>query len=604
MRRFICLIICTLMLATSQGQPAPPPEEKQLIQLSKLPVSYGRDTAVAYLHDRCARHWIIQGMPQRADEHLRRFEAINKNYTWPFGEALLLYRKGHYQTVLGNATQAKSYFLRALERLIHLNHPEVLLAAYTQMSANELNSDWADSTSTQVAIRYLQKGRKISLKTPKRLFYSALCYQLGRAYLQLQDYKQARYYLTESWQESQRTGYKEMTFYHSLLFTICYLHLGDPRHRQTWKSCQSYLPNLSNQEYFDYFTALSAMHRFEQEPPKLLSDGLNMLSYATAIKSPTKVLQSRRIVFEAYKLLNQPQSALQELEIIKQLEDSTQRQRSKVLLAELQLKYDAKQHQAELARLTIENQRSQSRVLLGSILILVVLLGIIVYSNRRLRQKNQAIRAALLRGQALERQRVAADLHDNLGTTLSALRWTLEAMDRSKLSLMEQNAYATISLQVDQAYNDVRLLSHNLLPDELARQGLPVALQALLTKLNHNTSVWFKLTGIETLPRLNAQTEFELYSVCLELLNNTIKHAKATEGYISFSQENGMLHLTVGDNGVGFSSQRKDGQGLRNVTARVNTLGGMWQVDFRPEGGIRNQIVVPLKTAVRVSSRT
>lgn len=567
-----------------------------------MPVSRNRDTALACLHDSCARHWIMQGLPQRADEHLHRFEEISKKYTWPYGAALLLYRKGHYQTVLGDATKAKTYFLLALERLIHLNHPDILLAAYTQMGANELDSDLSNPTGIRIAINYLQEGRKISLKTPTRVFYSALCYHLGRAYLQLRNYREAHYYLSESWQESQRTGYKEMPFYHCLLFSICYTHLGDEKHRrQTWKRCQSFLPHLNAQEYYDYYSASADIHRFQGQYGAMLADGKNIVPYAKALNSPTKVLQSHRIIFDAYKLLRRSEPALHELETIKWLEDSTLRQRSIVLLAELQLKYNTKQQQEEIAWLTIKNQRSQARFMSGGILLLVLLLGIIIYNNRQLQAKNLAISTASLRGQTLERQRVAADLHDNLGTTLSALHWNLEAMDTTKLSPVEQAVYANINQQVSQAYNDVRLLSHNLLPDELAKQGLAVALRHLVDKMNRNTPVRFRLTGADTFPRLDQQTEFELYSICLELLNNTIKHAHATEGFIDLTQIDGTLNLTVGDNGTGLNGQRADGRGLQNVAARVESLAGTWSVNSTPEGGVQNRITVLVKASVRVS---
>lgn len=212
--------------------------------------------------------------------------------------------------------------------------------------------------------------------------------------------------------------------------------------------------------------------------------------------------------------------------------------------------------------------------------------------------QNRRITSAHLQGQTTERQRVAADLHDNLGTTLSALHWNLEAMDNAKLSPVEQAVYATISQQVNQAYNDVRLLSHNLLPDELAKKGLAVALQNLMQKMNRNTAVRFDLSGADTLPRLDQQTEFELYSICLELLNNTIKHANATEGHIELALANNALFLTVGDNGAGLNGHHSEGHGLQNIAARVASLGGTWAVDSGAGGGVLNRIQVPVRGSV------
>ncbi|WP_169521699.1 sensor histidine kinase [Spirosoma spitsbergense] len=216
--------------------------------------------------------------------------------------------------------------------------------------------------------------------------------------------------------------------------------------------------------------------------------------------------------------------------------------------------------------------------------------------------QNAELKAALLQGQTLERQRVAADLHDNLGTTLTALRWTLESMDKSKLTSVEKTVLATIDQQMSQAYTDVRLLSHNLLPNELAKQGLAAALRIMVDKLNRNTPVRFRLSGADTLPRLDRQTEFELYSICLELLNNTVKHAWATQCFINITLTNDALQLTVGDNGTGLQNHQKEGQGLHNVASRVDALRGTWTIET--ESGVRHQIIVPLRTPAHVLSQT
>ena len=114
----------------------------------------------------------------------------------------------------------------------------------------------------------------------------------------------------------------------------------------------------------------------------------------------------------------------------------------------------------------------------------------------------------------------------------------------------------------------------------------------------------FRLKGAESLPRLDHQTEFELYSICLELLNNIIKHARATEGHIDLSQANGNLNLNVSDNGSGHQGKQAEGLGMQNVAARVASLGGTWTVEANPEQGIQNKIVVPVRTPARASSRT
>ncbi len=560
---------------------------------------------MAVLLDSCARFWIGRGRPTEALESLRRCEAISAQYEWPYGEALLLYRRGHYEVLLGNSTKAKAYFLEAIPRLKQIGQIHVMLLAYVQMGISDIDRDWSDTTGIRTVIRYLQEARAISLKPPNRLSYASLTFRLSRAYMQLQNYREALHYLTESWHESQRNGYTDMPFFNCLHFAVCYTHLNDEVRRQpVWAKCQTFLPTLNVREYYAYYWFSADMHRYQKKHELVVADGKQLVRYAQEIGSPSKKLQAHRILFDAYKQLNRSAVALGELELINRLEDSTRQQRSNVMLAELQLKYDMKQKQAEVDRLTIDNQRSQTRFLGAGLVVLALLLSLIVYNNRRLRQKNRQITAAHLQGQTLERQRVAADLHDNLGTTLTALQWSLDATDKSKLTAAERAVYATIREQVGQAYRDVRLLSHNLLPAELAKQGLAVALGQLVEKMNRNTAVRFRLTGAERLPRLDEQTEFELYSICLELLNNTIKHAKAKESSIDFRLTTDTLFMTVSDTGKGVDSQSVNGRGLANIAARVASLSGTLVTSSESGGGVRNQITVPIRLPVRASSQT
>jgi signal transduction histidine kinase len=207
-------------------------------------------------------------------------------------------------------------------------------------------------------------------------------------------------------------------------------------------------------------------------------------------------------------------------------------------------------------------------------------------------QQNAELQAALLQGQTTERKRVAADLHDNLGTSLSALRWNLEAINPKNLNTNEQEAYRNLHSMIDKAYNEVRLLSHNLLPEDLEKQGLRVTLQSFVRKINQNTSLKFTLSFSDNFPRLSPKTEFELYSICLELINNILKHAQATQASIKFEVESEKVRLILSDNGKGLSENGSTGKGLRNIAERVKSLGGTWEVKSEDGLGVVNEIVV------------
>ncbi len=435
-------IICMLFLLAQPDTNRFSQSIEQLTRRQHLLEQQGsgfeRDTSLIRVLDSCARYWILNGQPIQASESLRRGEVICQQRDWPLGQALLLYRKGHYQTLLRNATQAKQYFLEAIPRLKQLKQTHFLLLAYVQMGASEIDRDGTDTAGISTTIRSLQEGLAISEQLPGCESYAALCFRLSRAYLLVQDYAKALFFINACWQESQRTGYNTMGFYHALVYSICYAHLNDEYHfRPAWKRCRAFLTELNTLDSYEFYLASAGIHQYHGQYEQTLTDGKQALRYADLLQSPVRRLQIHRILVNAHKQLNQPALALQELEEVKQLEDSTLWQRSKVLLAELQLKYDVKQQQAEVARLTIENQRGQAWFL-GQACWSTVIARIIIYNNVSFGRKTGLFITAQLQGQTLERQRVAADLHDNLGTTLSALHWNLEALDKT-----QSNRYRT-----------------------------------------------------------------------------------------------------------------------------------------------------------------
>lgn len=279
----------------------------------------------------------------------------------------------------------------------------------------------------------------------------------------------------------------------------------------------------------------------------------------------------------------------------------------------------AQQSRIDLLSSDIERQTLLRTFLLGGLFMLLVFVGMLIRNNRligrqrqeiqtlnvgledkvrertteletaneQLRTKNKEIEEALLRGQTLERKRVAADLHDNLGGTLSAIKLSLSALNPAKLSEREQQVYENLIQMTREAYAEVRYLSHNMQPDELEREGLARALTRLVEKLNQNQPIVFSLSS-QDLPRLNKAAEFHLYSICLELSNNILKHSGATNAFIEFRRTNEELSMIIRDNGRGMESviqgeslsdvKNAAGMGMRNIQTRIDAMQGRLEV--------------------------
>lgn len=197
----------------------------------------------------------------------------------------------------------------------------------------------------------------------------------------------------------------------------------------------------------------------------------------------------------------------------------------------------------------------------------------LVTANEELIKKNDEITEALFKGKSIERERVAAELHDNLGGTLTALRWRLAALQTENLSSEEQKIYAGIKSMMDTAYGEVRNISHNLSPKEL-ENGIVAALTRLIVSLQENSALDINIRTSGNFQALDRNVCLEIYSIVLELVTNIIKHSGATKAEIELTEAGKTILLQVKDNGIGLLNPQARGKGLKNVEERLKRING------------------------------
>lgn len=221
----------------------------------------------------------------------------------------------------------------------------------------------------------------------------------------------------------------------------------------------------------------------------------------------------------------------------------------------------------------------------------------LVNANQELTRKNEEIKQALFKGQTIERKRVALELHDNLSSLLSAVNMSMQAINPQNLSEAEQSVYRNVKQLIQNAYTEVRNISHNILPAELEREGLVKTLETLTDQLNQNSLLQFSLTITGLHERLPVGIELNVYSIVLELINNVIKHAKATAVRICLLRTDIELDVSVMDDGVGLNQdQDKRGIGLQNIQTRLDSLGGTFTALSPAEKGTQIRIKIPIET--------
>ncbi len=206
---------------------------------------------------------------------------------------------------------------------------------------------------------------------------------------------------------------------------------------------------------------------------------------------------------------------------------------------------------------------------------------------------------ALLNGQETERDRLARELHDGLGVTLSSAKAHLGALEPALNSMGEKRkAHLINSLALlDTAIHDIRSIISDLSPRILGEHGLEAAIEALCLQLDqtHKFSVKFYSSGMDE--RLSKPVEKTLYRIAQELVNNAVKYSKADTIMVQLIRHGSLLTLTVEDNGIGFDTKfllAHDGRGFRNITSRVTHINGVFHIDSSIGNGTLASVEVQL----------
>ena len=194
-----------------------------------------------------------------------------------------------------------------------------------------------------------------------------------------------------------------------------------------------------------------------------------------------------------------------------------------------------------------------------------------------------------------ERRRVAAELHDEVGQTLTAASLQVARLtDRSPPELRDE-AVAVRQTILD-TIEQVRTIARQLRPDALDTLGLVPALTNLIERLGQQTGLRFERDLARDLPPIAPAAELVLYRVAQEAITNAIRHAGAKTITVSLALRDETIALRVRDDGRGLRGGDGDGSGIRTMRERALTVGGRLDVVGLPVRGAEVRLDLPLET--------
>ncbi|HPH21017.1 MAG TPA: ATP-binding protein, partial [Haliscomenobacter sp.] len=225
---------------------------------------------------------------------------------------------------------------------------------------------------------------------------------------------------------------------------------------------------------------------------------------------------------------------------------------------------------------------------------LFFLLGLGAFVFTRLKEQQRR------RSEAL-RQKIASDLHDEVGSTLSSISILSESFSRNEETSLDKNRFGNIGDKARTALDSISDIVWSVNPEN-------DSMEKLLTRMSSYAAEMLENAGAELLFQVGENIESmalpmekrkDFYLIFKEAIHNCAKYAQAKHIEIRLEVKNNTLHLSIKDDGIGFDPSKVEnlgmgGNGLKNMQRRTAVIGGVFSIQSNPGYGVTLSVAVPL----------
>lgn len=526
---------------------------------------------------------------------------------------VVLQRKGLHKAAL------EQYFdiLRFAERTGHLQMAFITL--------NNIGYVYYNMKDKEKAIEYFEKCAETIAKTNHRTQLPILYSNLASLYFENGDYKNSALNLEKS-----NALYLEMGNTQELATNSYNYGLMIEKKEGFAKALPLYLNALKvAQQYNNTVTQIKILNNLASvdmlsiNPEQATMYAQQALKLAKEYNTPLYLQETFKTLSKLYQAKGQYKQALEFYHQFVALSDSLLNDAKLKDIVEMETKYqtEKKQQQIDLQKEQLINKDlmlSRNRMIMVSIVsvfgLILLTMGAILFSWRKRKQhqldiarKNESIAKQQylslyqqlqikaikekITGQEEERRRIARELHDGIGGTLTAVRMKLEGAGNNP----NPEDIASLAQMLTSTWEEVRAISHNLMPPQFSDISIDQVLQHHIRELNKSGKIQFSIQflptdGWENIPR---DIQVEVYRIVQELCSNTLKHSNATRVELQLSRIDEFLNLTMEDNGDPFDYLH-GGIGYRNIVERLHLLNGTYEKNSQGGKGNTHLVVIPI----------
>ncbi len=330
-------------------------------------------------------------------------------------------------------------------------------------------------------------------------------------------------------------------------------------------------------------TLLGKVYFKQKKYKKALEETQKGLKIAKNFKNKSDLIKINSQLATIYSKMDNFKKALFYKNLEYKYKDTVLNEIQKKNINQINTKYQTEKKDNKILNQKIQLQQQQTRYnyMMGIIAFLLISSILIWFLfQQRQKRKNQEIVTLkrehqiktleiLIKGEEKERFRIAKELHDGVNGDLSAIKYKLSSLLEMNNSIIKE-----VILMIDNSCNQVRAISHNLVPPSLENFDLIEASEVFCNNMEQVHPIKINFQHIGESLNISKKVQINMYRIIQELVNNAIKHAEASQINVQMSCHNNLLQITVEDNGKGFDKNniKNGGIGLNNIKSRVNFL--------------------------------
>ncbi len=310
-------------------------------------------------------------------------------------------------------------------------------------------------------------------------------------------------------------------------------------------------------------------------------------------KNPENLEEFYLVMYQLRLKQNKHKDALENYSAYTRIKDSLRNGFNAKAVEELQVKYNIQKKEIELEReksktLKLEKSNQKERFLKWLIffagLILVIAIGVVAFIiyNRKMREKQTYFSKQLIIQAEEERSRIARDLHDDIGQSLSILKSGLFKSEAKK------EGDKKMEMEIERIIDQTRQISRALYPSYIEKIGLTPSIAMLAENIQKNKNIEVSFDINERTEELHVAVKTHLFRVLQECVSNTLKHSGAKALKIMIELANDDFVMTYVDNGNWMQQARTvNGMGLLSIKERVKIIGGTLSIEQNQPKGFK-----------------